>query len=163
MPASACVVVCRRPTFSETKHVLHALVSISEPSSHALQAAAPLLAAMPCLPARLNAAHVSASLSLCMIRRRPTFSETKRVLHALVSVFEPSSHALQAAAPAKQAAPKPPKASPKKEDPASSVAPTPQAPKVSLLFDEFHSQFARSLNTIHCKLPHRQSRRLQSH
>lgn len=61
--------------------------------------------------------------------RRPTFSETKRVLHALVSVFEPSSHALQAAAPAKQAAPKPPKASPKKEDPASSVASTPQAPK----------------------------------
>ena len=61
--------------------------------------------------------------------RRPTFSETKRVLYSLLSVFEPSSHALQALnAPAKPAAPKPPKHSPQKAA-AVAVEPEPQ-PKV---------------------------------
>ena len=63
--------------------------------------------------------------------RRPTFSETKRVLYSLLSVFEPSSHALQALkAPTKPAAPKPPKHSPQKA--AAVVAePEPQPVKVS--------------------------------
>ncbi|KAL3146340.1 hypothetical protein ABBQ32_003031 [Trebouxia sp. C0010 RCD-2024] len=62
--------------------------------------------------------------------RRPTFSETKRVLHSLLSVFEPSSHALQAlSAPAKPAVPKPPKHSPQKAAAAAAPEPEPQPVK----------------------------------
>ena len=71
--------------------------------------------------------------SHCLACRRPTFSETKRVLYSLLSVFEPSSHALQALnAPAKPAALKPAKHSPQK---AAAVAaePEPQPVKVSSL------------------------------
>ena len=51
------------------------------------------------------------------------------MLYSLLSVFEPSSHALQALnAPAKPAAPKPPKHSPQKA-PSVVVEPEPQ-PKV---------------------------------
>ncbi len=65
-------------------------------------------------------------------RRRPTFSEAKRVLYTLLSVFEPSSHALQALADrSKTAVSKPAKPSSKKEDAAAPVEPEPQAPKVS--------------------------------
>ncbi len=69
---------------------------------------------------------------LCLaVCRRPTFSEAKRVLYTLLSVFEPSSHALQAlTAPSKPAAPKVPKPAPKKEEAASPVDPEPQPPKV---------------------------------
>ena len=67
-----------------------------------------------------------------MVCRRPTFSETKRVLHSLLSVFEPSSHALQALhAPAKPAAPKPPKHPPHREAAAiEPVVPEPEPVKV---------------------------------
>lgn len=66
-----------------------------------------------------------------MASRRPTFSETKRVLYTLLSVFEPSSHALQALAPAKAAAAKPSKLSLKKEEAVSPVEPMQPPPKVS--------------------------------
>lgn len=69
-------------------------------------------------------------LSVCVCRR-PTFSETKRVLYSLLSVFEPSSHALQALnAPARPAVPKPPKHSPQKA-PAVVAEPEPDPVKVS--------------------------------
>jgi len=55
------------------------------------------------------------------------------VLYTLLSVFEPSSHALQALADrSKAAAPKPAKPSLKKEDAVAPVEPEPQAPKVSM-------------------------------
>lgn len=74
--------------------------------------------------------------SICVCRR-PTFSETKRVLYSLLSVFEPSSHALQALnAPAKPAAPKPAKHSPQKA-PAAVVEPEPQPVKVPLPLTAF--------------------------
>ncbi|KAL0031417.1 hypothetical protein WJX79_010554 [Trebouxia sp. C0005] len=61
--------------------------------------------------------------------RRPTFSEAKRVLYTLLSVFEPSSHALQALADrSKAAVSKPAKPPSRKEDAVASLEPEPQAP-----------------------------------
>jgi len=55
------------------------------------------------------------------------------VLYTLLSVFEPSSHALQALTDrTKAAAPKPAKPSLKKEDAIAPVEPEPQPPKVSM-------------------------------
>jgi len=55
------------------------------------------------------------------------------VLYTLLSVFEPSSHALQALADrSKAAVSKPAKPSLKKEDAVASVEPEPQPPKVSM-------------------------------
>lgn len=73
-----------------------------------------------------------ANCLVAVVCRRPTFSETKRVLHSLLSVFEPSSHALQALnAPAKPSAPKPPKHLPHKEAAATEpVVPEPEPVKV---------------------------------
>lgn len=71
----------------------------------------------------------------CVICRRPTFSEAKRVLYTLLSVFEPSSHALQALADrSKPAAARPPKPSLKKEEAVTTTEPEVQAPKASLLY-----------------------------
>ena len=55
------------------------------------------------------------------------------MLYTLLSVFEPSSHALQALANRSEAAAsKPAKPSLKKEAAVASVEPEPQAPKVSM-------------------------------
>ena len=55
------------------------------------------------------------------------------MLYTLLSVFEPSSHALQALADRSEAAAsKPAKLSLKKEAAVASVEPEPQAPKVSM-------------------------------
>lgn len=85
----------------------------------------------PVCSIQLQRVRVRLDTSDYMACRRPTFSETKRVLYSLLSVFEPSNHALQALnAPAKPAAPKPPKHSPQK---AAVVAaePEPSPVKVS--------------------------------
>ena len=69
---------------------------------------------------------------MACVCRRPTFSETKRVLYSLLSVFEPSSHAVQALnTPAKPAAHKPAKHSPQKA-PAAVTEPEPEPVKVPL-------------------------------
>ena len=73
--------------------------------------------------------------TICCVKcRRPTFSEAKRVLYTLLSVFEPSSHALQALADrSKPVAVRPPKPSLKKEEAVATTEPEVQAPKASCI------------------------------
>ena len=69
-------------------------------------------------------------LSWMSLRRRPTFSETKRVLRMLLTVFEPSAQTLQALTAPLPSPAKPAKQQQQKQAPAAVVEPEPQPPKV---------------------------------